>query len=102
MYVSIDQDGTLSLNDIDNMRGFSIVEAVDATGKATAAIALESISTPAEENHYWLDIESVMILSARRKDPRWVEDFWDMLKKSEPYGYVNLQLNQVKAHVETR
>ena len=97
MYIQITADGGLTLEDIDDMKAFSIVEAV--AGGSTLALA--NIAEPAEGNHYWIDAEAVIQLSSKGSDPQWVAGFWDMLGKVEAYGYSDLQAKRIKAHVET-
>ena len=97
MYIHVAVDASLKLEDIDNMKVFSIVEAVP--GLSTQA--LSDIAEPAEDNHYWIDADAVVRLSAKSSDPQWLEGFWNMLKKVEAYGYSDLQARRVKAHVET-
>ena len=97
MYIQITVDASLTLEDIDNMKAFSIVEA--EPGLSIQALA--DIAEPAENNHYWIDADAVVQLSAKSSDPQWLEAFWDMLKKVEAYGYSDLQARRVKAHVET-
>lgn len=96
MHVQIAADGTLSLEDVDNLKGFSIVEA-DA---GSAASALGGIGEPAEENHFWLSAEAVIALSPRKDDEEWVDGFWAMLRKVEAYGFSDMEKKRVKAHVE--
>lgn len=96
MYILIAADGQLSLENSDNMRAFSIVEA--ESGAAAAGLA--AIATPAEEQHYWLDAEAVIALSGRADDSQWVGGFWEMLAKVEAYGYSDMKNKRVKAHVE--
>ena len=97
MYIQVAVDASLRLEDIDNMKAFSIVEAVP--GLSTQALA--DIAEPAEDNHYWIDADAIVQLSAKSSDPQWLEGFWDMLKKVEAYGYSDLQARRIKAHVET-
>ena len=96
MYLLISADSTLSLEDVDNMNGFSIVENSDLTRSS----AFSAIASQAGEGHYWIDIDSVIKLSSRREDQQWVDEFWNMLRKAEPYGYADLVNKRVKAHVE--
>ncbi len=98
MYILIAAEGSLSLEDTDNVRAFSIVE--NSPGAQSSEFL--AIAEPAEENHYWIDVDSVIDLSARNGDQQWIGEFWDMLKKSEPYGYSDLVKKRIKAHVETR
>jgi hypothetical protein len=96
MYIQIESDGKLSLEDSGNMRTFSIVE--KQTG--TALDSLAAIGKVTEDNHWWLDANAVVDLSGRKDDVDWVNQFWDMLSKSEPYGYSDMTLKRVKAHIE--
>jgi hypothetical protein len=96
VYIFIAANGELSIQDSDNLRAFSIVEAE----AGLAATHLAAIASPAEEQHYWLDAEAVVALSGRAQDQQWVKGFWDMLAKVEAYGYSDLQNKRVKAHVD--
>ena len=97
MYIQITQDGELSLEDIDNMKAFSIIEVVSGQ----SATALADIAEPAEDDHYWINAEAVIQLSSRSEDPHWLKNFWAMLKMVEAYGYSDMKNKRVKAHVET-
>jgi len=97
MYIQIAADGSLTLEDADNMKSFSIKEAV--TGQSV--LALVNIALPAEDNHYWIDANAVIQLSSQGGDPQWIKGFWGMLKKVEPYGYSDMEKGRVKAHVES-
>lgn len=97
MYILISADGTLSLEDIDNLNSFSIV----GNSEVTRSSAFSAIASQAGEGHYWIDVDSVFKLSIRCDDQQWVDDFWDMLRKAEPYGYADLVNKRVKAHVES-
>ena len=98
MYILISADGSLSLEEADNMGAFSIIE----YSPVSQSIEFSAMAEAAEENHYWFDAEAVIQLSARAGDQQWVDEFWDMLKKVEPYGYSDLVKKRIKAHVETR
>ena len=98
MYILVSTNGDLSLQDGDNFTEFSIVDESDGL----ASTALAAIAEPAEENHFWLDANAVIELSARRNDQHWVDEFWEMLGKVEAYGYSNMTTQQVKAHLVSR
>jgi len=98
MYIQVASNGSLTLEDVDNMEAFAVVEAV-AGGSAQALV---DIAEPVEDDHYWIDAEAVIQISPKKHDPHWVSAFWDMLKKVEAYGYSNLQTGRVKAHVEMK
>lgn len=98
MYLLISINGQISLEESDNMRAFSIVE----ESQGLAAKHLSAIATPAEEQHFWLEADAVVELSGRADDRQWVDGFWDMLAKVEPYGYSDMEKRRVKAHLEQR
>ena len=100
MHVLIAADGALSLEDVDNLKGFSIVEADGGSEQGKAAMALAEMGEPAEDNHYWLSAEAVIALSPRKDDKAWVDAFWAMLQKAEGYGFSDVANKRVKAHVE--
>lgn len=99
MKLVVSVDGKLSIDEADNFRGFH-VEPANALGERWAAVPeFASIATPAEEaDHFWLDADAVAGLP-ERADAEWREKFWAMLKKVEPYGYADMALRRVKAHV---
>jgi hypothetical protein len=96
MYILIAADGKLSLQESDNMRAFSIVEAI----KGAVTEQLLAIATPADKNHYWLDANAMIELSGRKHDQVWVRGFWEMLAKVEAYGYSDMAKKRVKAHMD--
>jgi hypothetical protein len=96
MYILIAADGSISLEEVDDMRRFSIIENSEVA-KSSSFLA---IAESAEEGHYWVDAESVIELSALGGDQQWIDEFWHMLKRVEPYGYSDLVNKRVKAHVE--
>ena len=96
MHVLIAADGRLSLEDVENLKAFSIVE----IQVGSAATALSEIGEAVQDNHYWLDAEAVVALSSRKDDPDWVASFWTMLEKVEKYGFSDLTNKRGKAHVE--
>ena len=98
MYILVDVNGVLSLQDSDNFREFSIVDESDGL----ASTALADIAEPAEDDHFWLDANSVIELSSPDADQQWIDAFWEMLAKVEPYGYSKMTEQKVKAHLVVR
>lgn len=96
MYIRVTANGDLSLQDIDNMRAFSIVAEV----RDASVQRLADIGTLTDDNDYWLDADAVLELSGRKHDQQWVDGFWNMLASVAAYGYYDEATKQVKAHVE--
>ena len=98
MFILVSSDGSLSLQDSDNFREFSIVD--ESNGLAISSLA--EIGKPAEDDHFWLDANAIIELSARESDQQWTDAFWEMLARVEAYGYSNMTSQQVKAHRVSR
>lgn len=98
MFILVGTNGSLSLQDSDNFREFSIVD--ESNGLAVDSLA--KIGEPAEDDHFWLDANAIIELSARETDQQWTDAFWEMLARVEAYGYSNMSNQQVKAHMVSR
>lgn len=96
MHILINNNGELSLEDLDNLKSFSIIDKTENSNLTN----LLMISQPAEDNHYWIDADAVIALSSKAEDPKWVENFWSMLSRVEKYGYSDMENKRVKAHIE--
>ena len=97
MHILINTEGRLSLEDHDDFKRFSIIDRSPDSNQS----ALHEIATPAGDNHYWIEAQSVIDLSPCAHEPSWVESFWAMLKAVEPYGYADLERKRVKAHLDS-
>ena len=96
MHILIHQDGALSLEEHEEMKSLSVVDTTNNTNRS----ALENISVPTEDDHYWIEADAVIALAPQAADAQWVENFWKMLKAVEHYGYFDKENKRVKAHVE--
>ena len=94
MYIRISASHTVTLEESDNFREFSIIDESDGS----ASEALGGMSSPAGDDHFWLSADAVIQLSGRSDDQSWVEAFWAMLAAVEAYGYSDMKARQVKAH----
>ena len=96
MHLLLSHRGELSLEDIDNMKAFSIIDKTNGSDIS----ALLAIAQPAEDNHFWIDAEAVVALSDKADDEHWVTAFGQMLAMVEKYGYSDMNNKRVKAHLE--
>ena len=96
MKLQIDASGVAELIDSDDFKRFSIVEANPGASRGCAAVV-----DVAEDNHYWLDAQAIVEISKRGEDSEWTEQFWNMLRMVEPYGFSDMAAGRIKAHVET-
>lgn len=102
MFLLIAKDGSLSLEDSEEMKSFSVVESPDAPQQGTASAALAAIAEKTDDDHFWINADAIVQISPKKDDAKWVSDFWEMLKKVEPYGYYDTDSQRVKAHIEIR
>ncbi len=93
MFLKINANGELSLEESDDFKRFHIEG--DVSAKTFAAI-----SEDAEENCFWIDAEAVADLAGRSDTDAWYSQFWTMLEKAEPYGFSDLKGRRTKAHKE--
>ncbi len=100
MKLVLAEDGTLSIAEAENFRGFHIEPAAGLGASWATVPPFASIATPADEkDHFWIDADALASLPGERGDAGWQDRFWAMLKKVEPYGYADLAARRVKAHV---
>ncbi len=92
MYLKIEDDGRLVLEEIDDFGRFHIA------GEA-ASPAFRQIAEAAGEGHFWLKADAIVELSAKAGDEAWKSAFWNMLAKAEPYGFADVRGRRLKAHV---
>ena len=95
MYLNIADDGTLSLEEVDDFKRFHI----SADADKLSGPDFQAIAQDAGEAHYWLDADAVAELSGRSGDADWTAAFWAMLEKAEPYGFADVEGRRIKAHL---
>lgn len=96
MLIRVREDQSLTLEEEDNFKGFCIrVKDLD-----TNISALDVITNRIEDSNYWLDTQGVIALSSKSTDKKWLNQFWDMLKSAEPYGFADVEAQLIRAHIE--
>ena len=96
MLIRVREDQSLTLEEEDNFKGFCIrVKDLD-----TNISALDVITNRIEDRNYWLDTQGVIALSSKSTDKKWLNQFWDMLKGAEPYGFADVEAQLIRAHIE--
>lgn len=99
MYLNVSETGNLSLEEVDDFKRFHIAAAPAQVAGTGASDAFLELSEDAGEGHYWLDADGIAALSGRVDDPDWMQSFWTMLEKSEPYGFADVAGRRIKAHL---
>ena len=99
MYLSVEDDGRLVLEEIDDFRRFHFAAAPERVAEETAGPDFRHIAEAAGEGHFWLKADAIVALSAKSGDEVWTSAFWNMLAKAEPYGFADLQGRRLKAHL---
>ena len=96
MLIRVREDQSLVLEEEENFKGFCIrVKDLD-----TNISALDVITNRIEDSNYWLDTQGVIALSSKSTDKKWLNQFWDMLKGAEPYGFADVEAQLIRAHIE--
>ena len=98
MYLNIQSDGTLSLEETDDFSTFEIHSAIDlASGQFNEDFA--KISEPADNDRYWIDAEAILELSSHAGKLEWRRAYWVMLEQAERFGFADVNQKKIKAHV---
>ena len=96
MLIRVREDQSLVLEEEDNFKGFCI-RVKDLDSKISA---LDAITNRIEDGYHWLDAQGVIALSRKSADEEWLNQFWDMLKGAEAYGFSDLEAQLIRAHIE--
>ena len=98
MYLNINPDGSLTLQEVDDFGRFEIRSAIDLkSGHFSQDFA--KISEPSDDGRYWIDAEAIAELSSRRGELEWSTAYLEMLKKAEIYGFADVARKKIKSHV---
>ena len=96
MLIRVRENQSLTLEEEDNFKGFCI-RVKDLDSKISA---LDAITNRIEDSNYWLDTQGVIALSSKSTDKKWLNQFWNMLKGAEPYGFADVEAQLIRAHIE--
>ena len=96
MLIRVKKDQTLVLEEEEDFQNFCI--RAEKSDKKIAG--LDMITRRIEDGNYWLDAQGVIALSSKSAEKEWLDQFWAMLKGSEPYGYADFEAQLIRAHIE--
>jgi hypothetical protein len=98
MYLNIEADGSVTLEEANDFGQFEIRSSIDlASGHLSDEFF--SFAKPTDDGRYWIDAEVVVGLSSKSNDSKWCTAFWTMLEKAEPYGFADIARKRIKSHV---
>jgi hypothetical protein len=98
MYLNIEVDGSVTLEEANDFGQFEIRSSIDlASGHLSDEFF--SFAKPTDDGRYWIDAEVVVGLSSKSNDSKWCTAFWTMLEKAEPYGFADIARKRIKSHV---
>ena len=98
MYLNIDADGSVTLEEANDFGEFEIRSSIDlASGQLSHEFL--SFAKPTDDGRYWIDAETVVELSSKSDDPKWCTAFWTMLEEAESYGFADIARKRIKSHV---
>ena len=98
MYLNIEVDGSVTLEEANDFGRFEIRSSIDlASGHLSDEFF--SFAKPTDDGRYWIDAEVVVGLSSKSNDSEWCTAFWTMLEKAESYGFADIARKRIKSHV---
>ena len=98
MYLKIEADGSVTLEEADDFDQFEIRSSINlASGQPSDKFF--SLAKPTDDGRYWIDAEVVVGLSSKSNDSEWCTAFWTMLEKAESYGFADIARKRIKSHV---
>lgn len=96
MLLRVAADGTVTLEEADNFRRFS----VGAAPGAPLARALDGIARLEGETHAWISPAGLRRLAPQAGQPEWEDGFGKMLAYAASKGWTDAE-GAVRAHIET-
>jgi len=89
--------GTLSLQDVDDLKSLSIVSEGDPASLERALSGAGRLDPDAV--HAWIAPAELQKLAARQDDASWQDGFARMLAFAEGRGWVDKQSGDIRAHI---
>ena len=97
MYLNIEADGSVTLEEANDFGQFEIRSSIDLHQDTFATNF--SISPSQLTRQVWIDAEVVVGLSSKSDDSEWCTAFWTMLEKAESYGFADIARKRIKSHL---
>lgn len=100
MHIRLDPDGRFRIQDTENFRTFSVVDASNLE-RDTVAAALSAVGRlEADGAHVWLPSPWIVGLMSPPAPEAWRERFAEMIQAVRKFGWVDEERDMIRAHVE--
>jgi hypothetical protein len=100
MFIKLDKDRQVRLEDRDNFRAFKIVIEGQPGDFEQARQALSGVADLADADTAWVFMVALRNWSDVAPDTNWQQSFTAMIEKARPHGWIDDQRHAIKAHVE--
>ena len=99
MFISVGQDGKLTLREPDDFKRLHAEAAEAGMSREAVAAALATIAT-VEDGNAWVGVEALRQLSGRAGDPAWSSSFDSMIRSVQKFGWVSPDGARVRCHIK--
>jgi hypothetical protein len=100
VFLKLTADGELLFEDRQNFRAFKIVVEADRERIADVRGALAEKATLPDAETAWIFQEALRRWPGVEHDEAWQQNFFAMIDKARPHGWINDEDMTIKAHVE--
>ena len=100
MFVKLDIDGKVTLEDRDNFRAFKLVVEGGPAGLDAARRTLAGTAELLDTTHAWIFEQALRQRPEVAGDAAWQGNLGTMIEKAKPHGWIDEQRQAIKAHIE--
>jgi hypothetical protein len=100
MFVKLDIDGKVTLEDRDNFRAFKLVVEGVVGRIYDARAALDGFAELPDTETAWIFQAALRGRPEVAQDAAWQKSFDAMIEKARPHGWIDDRCQAIKAHIE--
>ena len=100
MFVKLNADRTVALEERDNFRGFKLVVAGRREDLDAVRRALQGKAELADADTAWVFEDALRRWPEVAGDAAWQDAFTAMIEKARPHGWIDDERKAINAHVE--
>jgi hypothetical protein len=101
MFISVGQDGTLTLCEPDDFKRLHVEAAGGEMSADDVAAALAPVATR-EGDNFWLGVDALKALSGRAEDATWAASFAAMIASVQKFGWLSADGQRVRCHLKSK
>lgn len=100
MFIKLDSNGKVTLEDPNNFRAFKVVIESEVAGIYNARSTLDGLAELEDEETAWVSQSALRARPEVAQDAAWQQSFGAMIEKARPHGWIDDQRQAIKAHIE--